>query len=135
MLTQAEISNYRTFEKRKSFSLQARLKSFTYAFSGFKLLFRNEHNSWIHLGATTAVVIAGILFQISLYEWIIILILVGIVFVTEIINTAIEYLSDFVSPQYSEKIKNVKDLAAAAVLTSSVIAAIAGSIIFLSKIL
>lgn len=123
------------FEKRKSFSLRARLKSFTYAFSGFKLLFRNEHNSWIHLVATIAVVIAGILFQLSMYEWIIIFILIGIVFITEIINTAIEYLSDYVSPQFSEKIKNVKDLAAATVLTSSVVAAIVGSIIFLSKII
>jgi diacylglycerol kinase len=123
------------FEKQKSFSFRARLKSFSYAFNGFKLLFLYEHNSWIHIGATTSVVIAGILLHLTLYEWIIIFMLIGLVFITEIINTAIEYLSNYVSPHFSEKIRNVKDLAAAAVLTSSIIAALIGSIIFLSKII
>ena len=73
--------------------------------------------------------------HLSKMEWMIIFILIGLVFITEIINTSIEYLSDYVSPHFSKEIKNVKDLAAAAVLISAVFAIVIGSIIFLSKII
>jgi undecaprenol kinase/diacylglycerol kinase (ATP) len=121
--------------KQQRFSILKRLKSFKYAFNGLKVLFQEEHNSRIHLLATVCVVIAGYAFRISQYEWIAIIFAIGLVLTVEIINTTIEDIADFVSPEKHEKIKRIKDLAAAAVLVSAVTALIIGLIIFLPKIL
>ncbi|MEO0333150.1 MAG: diacylglycerol kinase family protein, partial [Bacteroidota bacterium] len=67
-------------------------------------------------------------------EWLIITLTIGFVFVTEILNTAIEDIADFVSPQRDDRIKRIKDLGAAAVLLSAVTAVVIGIIIFLPKI-
>ncbi|MGV8094289.1 MAG: diacylglycerol kinase family protein [Mangrovibacterium sp.] len=121
--------------KQQRFSILKRLKSFKYAFNGLKVLFQEEHNSRIHLLATVCVIIAGYAFRISRYEWIAVIFAIGLVLTVEIINTAIEDIADFVSPAKHEKIKRIKDLAAAAVLVSAVTALIIGLIIFLPKIL
>jgi len=120
--------------KDNSFSLKKRFQSFRYAFNGFRILFRYEHNSRIYLIITFFVIAFGFIMHISTAEWLAILILIAMVFVLEILNSAIEYLADFVSPGYSEKIKIVKDLSAAAVLVSAITAIIIGLLIFLPKI-
>ncbi|MNY66215.1 Undecaprenol kinase [compost metagenome] len=58
----------------------------------------------------------------------------GLVFVCELFNTALEALADFASPGKHPQIKKVKDLAAAAVLLSAISALITGIIIFLPKL-
>jgi len=117
------------------FSLKARLRSFGYAFRGLSLLIKNEHNSRIHFLAAVAVVILGFLLKISPQEWALILIAIGIVFISELINTSVEKLSDIIEPRYSEKIRNIKDYAAAAVFISALVSAIIGAIIFLPKLI
>ena len=77
----------------------------------------------------------GFLLNIDTQSFLIILIAIGMVFIVEIFNSAIEYLSDFVSSEYNETIKKVKDLSAAAVLIAAGIAVIVGVIIFMPKIL
>lgn len=119
--------------KRKKFSISARLKSFRYAFNGLVTLFREEHNSRIHLLASGVVVLAGFYFNISPFEWLAITFAIGFVFVTEIINSSIENLSDVVSPERSEAIKKVKDLAAAAVLFSAFVALVVAAVIFVPR--
>lgn len=57
------------------------------------------------------------------------------VFITEMLNTAIEFLSDFVSPGIHPQIKKVKDVSAAAVLIASIGAIVIGIIVFLPKII
>ncbi|MBP5496046.1 MAG: diacylglycerol kinase family protein [Bacteroidales bacterium] len=56
-------------KKQEKFSIKKRLKSFTYAFNGLKVLFQEEHNSRIHLFATICVIVAGVLLKLSLLEW------------------------------------------------------------------
>ena len=119
----------------QKFSLKKRLKSFQYDINGLKVLVRNEHNSRIHTVAMIGAIILGIILKISNIEWIAIVIVIGFVFSIEIINSAIEYLADFVSPDYNEIIKIVKDLSAAAVLISSIVSLIVGIIIFIPKII
>lgn len=119
--------------KNSSFSIPSRLKSFQFAFAGILVLFREEHNAWIHLLATFITVTGGFYFNISRYEWIALFFAIGIVFVAEIVNTSIENLSDVVSPERSDSIKKVKDLAAAAVLFSAIIAMLIGALIFIPK--
>jgi undecaprenol kinase/diacylglycerol kinase (ATP) len=81
------------------------------------------------------VVTAGFVFKISLLEWIAVTICIGIVFTLELVNTAIENMANFVSKEYHESIKKVKDLAAAAVFVAAIAATIVGLIIFVPKII
>ena len=60
---------------------------------------------------------------------------IGFVFAMELINSAIENLADVISPDKDDRIKRIKDLAAAAVLFSAFISVVVGLIIFLPKIL
>ncbi len=120
---------------KKPFSIKARLKSFTYAFQGWKVLIGEEHNARIHLASAIMAIIAGVLLKISSLEWIVIVLAISIVFAAEAFNSAIEYLCNFVSPQYHELIKKIKDLTALAVLFIAAGALVSGLIIFLPKIL
>lgn len=117
-----------------NFSITERLRSFKYAFNGLKILFIKEHNARIHLMISLLVLIFGYIFNISHMEWLIVLFLIGLVLSMEAINSAIEVLADFVSPQKNEMIKRVKDLSAGAVLIASIIAAICGFKIFIPRI-
>ncbi len=122
-------------KQETKFSLSGRIKSFSYAINGLKILFRTEHNSRIHLVAAILVIGAGFFFHVSKLEWCLLLFSIGLVLVTEIINTAVEYLVDFVSPDYNSSAKIIKDLVASSVLISSICTLIIGGIIFLPKIL
>ncbi|RLD67756.1 MAG: diacylglycerol kinase [Bacteroidetes bacterium] len=119
----------------QKFSIKKRLTSFRYAINGLKILIKNEHNSRIHLVAMIVAIILGIILKISNLEWIAIVMVIGFVFSIEIINSAIENIADFVSPNYNEIIKKVKDLSAAAVLISALVSLIVSIIIFIPKII
>lgn len=120
--------------KNSGFTFRKRLASFRYAFNGIRLLIQKEHNAWIHCFATICVVIAGLFFGLSKMEWAAVVIVIGAVLSAEAVNSAIESLSDLVSPEYNEAIKKTKDLAAGAVLITAIAAAIVGIIIFFPKL-
>ncbi len=122
-------------KKQEKFSIRKRLKSFTYAFAGLKVLFSEEHNSRIHLFATVCAIVVGIWLKISLLEWVAVAFAVGLVFSGEIFNSAVEDLSDVVCPERDERIRKVKDLAAAAVLVNAITAFVIGLLVFLPKII
>jgi diacylglycerol kinase (ATP) len=115
-------------------NIKERLRSFKFAFSGLCTLLKEEPNARIHLAGAFAAILLGILLNISKLEWAVVAIVSGIVFIAELFNTALERLSDLVEPEFNEKIKRVKDLAAGAVIVSAIIALIAGIIIFLPGI-
>ena len=119
----------------RGFTFRKRILGFKYAFRGFRMLMRYEHNAWLHCIICVFAIIAGLLLNISTTEWIAVVIVSGCVFAAEAINTAIERLSDVVCPEYNDAIKDVKDLSAGAVLFMAITAAITGFIIFLPKII
>jgi diacylglycerol kinase len=122
-------------KETKPFKLNDRLKSFRFAFSGIGVLLKQEHNARIHLFILLLVVMAGIILKIPLSGWMAIVIAAGLVFMSECFNSAIEKLSDVVSPEKNDKIKIAKDVAAAGVLISAIISVIIGVIVFLPVIL
>ncbi len=122
-------------DKGAKFSIRKRLASFKYAFTGLGSLFKHEHNARLHLVAALLAIAMGFILAISPVEWMILVIIIAMVFITEILNSAIESLSDYVSPEYSEIIKRVKDYCAAAVLIAAITSVIAGLIIFLPKVI
>jgi len=117
------------------FSIKSRLSSFKFAFQGLLSLVKNEHNARIHLLAAILAIVLGIVMKISVTEWALLTIVIGLVFISELFNTAIEKLADFVHPEWNDQIKKVKDYAAAAVFISAVIALVAGGLIFIPRIL
>ena len=119
---------------KHKFSLRERFGSFVYAGRGLKLLFL-EHNTWIHLIATLCVVVAGCWVSLSAIQWAICAILIGGVWVTEALNTAIERICDHVTPEIHPAIGRIKDIAAAAVLLSAITAVVAGLCIFVPAII
>lgn len=110
--------------------LHKRLKSFTYSWKGLCSFLSKEHNAWIHCTAVIAVTIAGIWFEITRTEWLIILLCFAMVLAAEAFNTAIERLVNLVSPDYHPVAGDVKDVAAGAVLICAIFTAIIGLIIF-----
>ena len=120
--------------KQQDFSINKRVKSFGFAFNGLKILILEEHNSWIHILVATIVVIAGYFYQLSAIEWIAVVFAIGLVIALEIFNSAIENISDFISPSQDHMIKKIKDLSAAGVLVGAITAAIIGLIVFVPKI-
>lgn len=112
-----------------------RLNSFKYAFSGMAQLVKSEPNFRIHILVLLMVTLAGILLGISAAEWIFIILAAAVVLVAESFNTAVERICDIISPAEDHRIKIIKDILAAAVLISVIMAVITGIIIFLPDIL
>ena len=117
------------------FSSRKRLQSFVYAYRGILYLLRTQHNAWIHLAFALIAILLGICFSITQFEWIAILLCIGVVFAAETFNTSIELLCDARFTEYDKRAEIIKDTAAGAVLIVSVAAAIIGGIIFIPKLL
>ncbi|MEI6060416.1 MAG: diacylglycerol kinase family protein [Bacteroidota bacterium] len=111
------------------------VKSFLNAARGISILFKGQLNARIELTITGLVVFTGFVFQISASEWLIIVLCIALVLGLEGINTAIEILADKIHPGFDTEIGKAKDVAAGAVLIASVVASIAGFIIFAPRFL
>src|SRR4030042_4947124 len=82
------------FMNSDKFSVKSRFGSFKFAFTGLSSLLKIEHNARTHLLIALIVIILGIVMNISLTEWCLIIIVIGLVFLAELFNTALETLSD-----------------------------------------
>lgn len=109
-------------------------KSFGYAFEGIFAGIRGERNMKIHCFAAVCVIVAGVLFHISVTEWCICLVLFALILSLELVNTAIEAVVDLVTEDKKPLAKLAKDTAAGAVLIAAVMAAMAGLLIFVPKL-
>ena len=116
-------------ERRGFFSREA--ESFACAFRGIAALLKSEVHARVHLVATVAALALGWWCEITRGEWIAIVLAIGLVWVAEALNTAIEYVADLAHPDEHPEVKKLKDLAAAAVLLASIAALVVGLIVFL----
>lgn len=111
--------------------LNGRLRSFVYAGRGIIQVFRNEPNAKIHFLAACLVITLGVVLNVSRSDFALLVFAITLVFVTETINTAIERLTDLVSPEHHPLAAQTKDIAAGAVLLASIGAMVIGVIVFL----
>ena len=111
------------------------INSFKCAIQGIKQAVKTERNVKIHITIMILVIIAGIVLKINTQEWIICIILFGLVISLELVNSAIEATVDIAMPEINEKAKVAKDVAAGAVLVSAIASAIIGLIIFIPKVI
>ena len=110
-------------------------EKFRNAFRGLYVVSKTTRHLWIHIISAVAVIAFGVCLKVSSMEWIALTFAIGFVFVTETLNTAIEIDIDLTSPEYHPFARDTKDVAAAAVLLSALVAVIVGLIIFLPKII
>lgn len=122
-------------DKLKEKSFKRLFKSFKYALEGIFYAFKYEQNIIVHTLVMILVIILGITVKLSIYEWLICLILFGLVIATEMINTSIEATVDLACSKKDPLAKIAKDTASGAVLIFATVAAISGLIIFIPKIL
>ena len=116
-------------------TIRKRINSFKFAFAGIANLYQTQPNVWIHTTVALFVVVAGFFFSISTIEWCLIVFAIAFVIGAEAFNTALEHLTDLVSPDYHELAGKTKDVAAAGVLIAAFGAATIGLIIFLPKVM
>lgn len=109
--------------------------SFKYAFEGILQAYVGEQNLKIHTVIAVLVIIFGFILKISYTEWLVCLVLIGLVLMAEFFNTSIEYLVDLTSPEIHPLAKATKDTASAGVLMMAIISAIIGLIIFIPKLI
>jgi len=108
---------------------KAILKSIQNAFSGIGSLIKSENNSKIHLTATILVLVLAIFLNLPIIHWVFLIFAIFIVWITEAINTSIEYMFDLIQPEIDPKVKIGKDISAGAVLLSSILSVIIGLLI------
>ncbi|EHL73734.1 MULTISPECIES: diacylglycerol kinase family protein [Bacillus] len=117
---------------RNVFSVHRLKRSFSFAFGGIGTAWK-EANFKIHVMAAFLTTAAGFAFQLSKWEWMILLLLFAGMFALEMVNTAIEKIVDLATQDYHPLAKEAKDLAAGAVLVYAIFAVVIGMIIFLPK--
>ncbi len=111
------------------------IRGFRFAFQGLLHACKTQLNFRVHLFCAAIAIGLGFFLRISTAEWLWIILSIGMVLLTEIINTAIELLVDLVSPEYNEKAGHIKDMCAAAVLVTAITALVIGIVIFLPKLI
>ena len=110
------------------------LRSFVFGFLGLAHALKSEQNMRLHCVAAAGVIVAGFVFPLAAWEWVAILLCIGLVIAAECFNTALERLADRISRENDLLIKQAKDCGSAAVLVLAVMAAVVGGVVFVPKI-
>ena len=105
-------------------------KSFTYAFRGLFKTLREEQNLQIQSLVALFVLILGWYFNIEQWQWAVLALVIGLVILMELINSAVERITDVLKPRLDNYVKEIKDIMAAVVMLASIMAIIIGLIIF-----
>ena len=108
------------------------LKSFGWAINGLKTVWREERNFKIEVIIAILVVISAYIADFAEWQWILLILIIGWVLMSEIVNTAVEDVCNKIEPNQDPVIGKVKDIMAGYVLISSISAFLAGFLLFLS---
>ncbi|MGG8497864.1 diacylglycerol kinase family protein [Tenacibaculum sp. TC6] len=114
---------------------KGRLRSVKFALKGMWLLLTTEDSIKVQSSIALLVTLMGFYFSISITEWMIQFLVIGLVLVAEALNTAIEKVADFIHPDYHEKIGFIKDIAAGAPAFAAFFSLIIAGIIYIPKII
>ncbi len=105
------------------------LDAFRYAFQGLGYALRTQRNTRIHLTIAAAVVVLGLWLGLTPTQWAVLALTIGLVLVSEMLNTMAETLVDLISPGYDPLAKVVKDVTAGAVLLTVIFSVIVGLLV------
>ena len=110
------------------------INSFQYAIRGVSIAMQEQLNMKIHAVAILCVTGAGSYLDFNYVDWCIVIMASGAVLGAEIINTSVEEIVNFISPEKTQKAGRIKDLSAGAVLTVSIAALLIGLVLIGSKL-
>lgn len=105
------------------------VKSFNHAINGFLHAFKTEWNMQVHILVAALIILLSLFLDLSRWDLVAITFAIGLVLVVEMINTSLEGMLDFVHQEEHNQIRIFKDIAAGAVLVSSIVAVIVGYLI------
>lgn len=108
---------------------RSRAASFGYAFAGLWHVLRSQRNAWIHAAASILVIVLAAFLRVAAWDWAILLLAIGLVWMAEFINSALEAVVDLASPDAHPLARVGKDVGAAAVLIAAATSAVVGLII------
>lgn len=111
------------------------LFSFKCAFKGIGLALKFNRNLRIHFTVALLVIIASILFRVNAFEMGILGVMILVVIISEMINTAIEEMTDLITKEHHEEARIAKDVSAGMVLVAAIGSVIVGILIFVPHIL
>jgi diacylglycerol kinase len=110
-------------------------RSFSYAGRGVWHVVRTQRNMRVHLAAAAAVIVLALILRVGALDWACLLAVIGLVLTAEALNTVVEAIVDLCTDEFHPLAKIAKDVAAGAVLISSVAAAGVGIAVFLPRLL
>jgi diacylglycerol kinase len=111
------------------------MRSFSFAAQGVWHVVRTQRNMRVHLLAGAAAIVAGLVVRVSAADWACIVLAIGLVLTAETLNTVVEALVDLSTDEFHPLAKAAKDMAAGAVLLSSVAAVGVAVAVFLPRLL
>jgi len=111
-------------------NLRKLVQSFSYAWRGVKLVFKEEQNFRLQIAIALICLVLMIVFSLRSWEIIALILVITLVLVLELMNSIIERLVDILKPRVHFYVESIKDMMAAAVLISSLAAIIIGFKIF-----
>jgi diacylglycerol kinase (ATP) len=115
--------------------LLSRLKSFGNALEGLKYILKTQQNARIHAVFTLVVFLLAYYLKLNRLEWVGLALVIAMVWIAEIFNTAVEVVIDMISPEHSQGARIVKDISAGAVLVSALFSVLVGILIFGPRLL
>lgn len=121
--------------KQENGFVSGRIKSVKFAVLGAYKLITTEHSVMVQSSLAVLMTIAGFYFKISREEWMMQILVFGLVLAIEGLNTAVEKIADFIHPDFHERIGFIKDIAAGAVMFAAMSAIAVGALIYIPKIM
>jgi diacylglycerol kinase len=106
--------------------LRLRARSFRYAFAGWWYVIRTQKNAWIHAILSIAILVLAFALRLAPRDMAALVITIGMVWMAEFLNTALEAVVDLASPQLHPLAKVGKDVGAAAVLIAALASILVG---------
>jgi diacylglycerol kinase (ATP) len=115
--------------------IKLRARSFKHAFAGWWYVISTQKNTWIHVTATLMVILFALWLNLNTWDWALLFVVIGMVWIAEFLNTALEAVVDLASPEKHPLAKVGKDVGAAAVLLSALVAILVGILILCPPLL
>jgi diacylglycerol kinase len=119
----------RTLKKPMDSMKRTLMQGVRYALAGWRYTLRTQWAASIHLSAAIIVIVVGIVLHLKAAEWAIILLVIGLVFVAEMLNSGMEALVDLATQEYHPLARRAKDVAAGAVLAAAITSIVIGLLV------
>lgn len=110
------------------------ITKFRVAFAGLVWALRDQASFYVHLSVAAAVIVVAALLRLQSWQWVGLMIAIGLVLTAELFNTAIELFVAIIHPARDPRVGRVLDVAAAAVLMASLTAVTVGLLILAPEI-